>query len=184
MGAPLSNQFWKLRDKHGRDKLWEDPEEFMKACQDYFNWVDSHPRFKNEQLKKPYKDEKGKWVMIAKIPTERPYSIKGLCIYLGVNELYINQLEQSLKEKEDEKSKDYSKILTYVRDVIYQQKFDGAATGAFNWAIIARDLSLKEKSEVTGEGGAPLNPPAVVNIHPIASSAPILEEENDKITES
>jgi hypothetical protein len=186
--APSGNQFWKLRSKHGRDAIFTDPTVLWEEASKYFNWVDAHPWYKVEQSKKPYQDKTGNWITVTKVPTARPYTIQGLCRYLSCNSKWFNEFEDSiarrLADKDDEAAKDFSEILHTLREIIYQQKFEGAAVGAFNWAIIARDLSLKEKSEVTGEGGTPLNPPAVVNIHPVASSAPILEEEKDEIDES
>ncbi len=184
MSAPAGNQFWKLRTKHGRDAIFTNPKLLWEESSKYFNWVDAHPWFKVEQCKKPYQDKNGNWVTVTKVPTARPYTIQGLCIFLGVNSLWFNEFEEGIKKrlanKEDETAKDFSEILHTIREVIYQQKFEGAAVGAFNWAIIARDLSLREKTEHTGKDGEPLNTTAVVNIHPVSSPAPILEEETDE----
>ena len=171
MGAPSGNQFWKLRSKHGRDKLFSTPQDLLTACQEYFNWVDAHPWFKNEQLKKPYYDsDLEKMITIAKIPTARPYTIYGLCMYLDCNSVWFNQFESSinqklakLKENEtDNEAEDFSKILTHVREVIYQQKFEGAAVGAFNHNIIARDLNLRENVDHTTKGKELTRPPQVI----------------------
>lgn len=154
MGAPKYNQFWKNRSKHGRDKLFETPELLLDECKEYFNWVDSKPFFKVEQIKKPYLDPETKlWVTMCKLPTVRPYTIHGLCIYLGCNSLWFNQFERALVGKEDQLSKDFSTVLTHVREIIYHQKFEGAVVGAFNASIIQRDLGLVEKvdNKLSGE---------------------------------
>ena len=52
--------------------------------------------------------------------------------------------------------KDFSSVITRIEQTIYAQKFEGAAVGSFNANIIARDLGLKDKSELTGKDGAPL----------------------------
>jgi hypothetical protein len=39
-GAPKGNEFWKLRSKHGRDKLFATPELFWQAALEYFQWND------------------------------------------------------------------------------------------------------------------------------------------------
>lgn len=154
--APVGNQFWKLRSKHGRDKLFETPELLLQACEEYFNWVDAHPWYKVEQLKKAYQedaiDKQGKatkrWVTVTKVPTARPYTIEGLCRYLRCNTLWFRQFEASLKGKDDELSKDFSSVCSHVREVIYQQKFEGAAVGAFSPSIIQRDLGLRDNQDV------------------------------------
>lgn len=132
----------------------------MDACKEYFNWVDAHPWYKVEQLKKPYFDEQTKkWVTLAKIPTARPYTIQGLCIYLDCNSHWFKQFEISIKDKlkevkDDDQSeetkqlKDFSTILSHVREIIYHQKLEGAAVGAFNASIIQRDLGLREVQDV------------------------------------
>jgi hypothetical protein len=159
MAAPKGNQFWKIRSTHGREKLFESPEQLLTACEEYFNWVDAHPWYKVEQAKKPFLDTKsGEWVTIIKMPTPRPYTIQGLCRYLNCNTVWFNQFEKSLEGKTDKSSQDFSKIVTHVREAIYQQKLEGAAVGAFNGNIIARELGLKEKAELTGKDDQPLYP--------------------------
>lgn len=49
--APRGNQFWKLRSKHGRDRLFETPDLLWEAATEYFNWVDAHPWYKVEAIK-------------------------------------------------------------------------------------------------------------------------------------
>jgi len=167
MAAPKENQFWKIRTKHGRDAIFENAQLLEETFKEYINWVDGHPWYKMEQLKKPYQESitgrngipEKRWVTIAKVPTARPYTIQGFCIYLGVNTVWFNQFEKSIKEKiaqinDDtdpelvKKLNDFSQILSHVRDVIYQQKFEGAAVGSFNASIIQRDLGLKDNQDV------------------------------------
>ncbi len=153
MAAPKENQFWKLRSTHGRDRIFADPPTLLEECQKYFNRCDAHPYYKNEVLRGG--DKAGK---IVKVPMEQPYTMHGLCVFLGVNTLYFNQFEKSLEGKEDDRSKDFSVVITHVREVVYQQKFRGAAVGAFNHNIIARDLGLQDKikNEMVGKGDTDL----------------------------
>lgn len=138
MAAPAGNQFWKLRYKHGRDKLFSTPDQLWGACSEYFNWCDSHPWWKNEAVKSG--DLAGQ---IIKVPIARPYTLSGLCIYLDVSTSYWKDLKAS-----ENLSEDYSAIIIRVEEIIYTQKFEGAAVGAFNANIIARDLGLREKQDV------------------------------------
>ena len=163
MGAPAGNQFWKLRSKHGRDRLFATPELLWEAATEYFEWCDANPEYLVEQKKgnqnvklsvsedTDISDLKESFNSLVYIPTKKPYTIQGLCLYCDCNVLYINQFEESLKGKEDQISKDFSKILTRIREVIYNQKFTGASVGYFNAAIIARDLGLVDKKDVTGD---------------------------------
>lgn len=42
MAAPKGNQFWMLRSKHGRDKLFATPEALWEAACEYFQWCDEN----------------------------------------------------------------------------------------------------------------------------------------------
>ena len=147
MGAPIGNQFWKLRTKHGKDKLFTSPELLWEACTEYFESVDNNPAYKNEGIKSG--DMAGELIHI---PTEKPYSMRGLCLYLGINEKYFNDFADGLKGKDDEISKDYSDVLTRIRDVVYIQKYNGAVVGNFNQRIIAVELGLTETINVNHTG--------------------------------
>ena len=141
MAAPRGNQFWKLRSKHGRDRLFADADELWTAACEYFQWVDKHPWKKV--------DFKGKNNQRFDIPAARPYTLTGLCLYLDCNITYFNHFESSLNSEND---KDFFKVITRIRETIYTQKFEGAAVGAFNANIIARDLGLVDKKDVTTGG--------------------------------
>ena len=146
MAAPKGNQFWKLRSKHGRDKLFATPQLLWDACVEYFEWCDNNPLLEaTRQKRKISRDEE--IIEQHALPKMRAYTIQGLCLYLDCNVVYFNQFESSLKDKNDKLSLDFSKIVTRVRETIYNQKFTGAASGFFNSNIIARDLGLTDKSE-------------------------------------
>ncbi|MEJ8803144.1 DNA-packaging protein [Pontibacter sp. H249] len=136
MAAPKGNQFWKLRSKHGRDKLFASPDLLWEAACEYFEWCDKHPWIK--------KDWVGKDAFEVDRPTQRPYTLSGLCLYLDVNTKYFNDFKKAGRE-------DFSEVLTRIEETIYTQKFEGAAVGTFNASIIARDLGLADKKEISGE---------------------------------
>lgn len=144
MAAPAGNQFWKLRSKHGRDRLFETPQELWEACEEYFEWCEENPLIEV--------DFRGKDVEEVRLPKMRAFTIQGLCLYLGCNVLYFKQFEESIKDKTDELAKDFSIILSRVREIIYTQKFTGAAAGFLNPNIIARDLGLTDKTDITTAG--------------------------------
>jgi hypothetical protein len=159
MSAPKGNQFWKLRSKHGRDKLFETPELLWEAATEYFNWVDGHPWYKVEAVKSG--DNCGDLI---KIPLARPYTLSGFQLYIGASDTFWR------KFKADD-HKDFVTVISEIEKAIYTQKFEGAAVGAFNANIIARDLGLTEKSvqELTHKG-------VVVNFTPAQGCEPIKDE--------
>jgi len=145
MSAPKGNEFWKLRSTHGRKRLFETPELMWEAACEYFQWCIDNPLLEEQIVK--YKDTYEK-VTISKM---RPFTLQGLSRYLNCNTVYFNHFETSLAGKEDEVSKGFSKIVTRIRETIYDQKFSGAASGFFNSNIIARDLGIADKKEVEAE---------------------------------
>lgn len=144
MAAPIGNQFWKLRSKHGRNKLFASPQLMMEAAEEYFQWCEENPLIEI--------DYRGKDVEQVRLPKMRPYTIQGLCLYLDCNTVYFNQFYSEVKDKKDKISKDFSQIITRIREIIYNQKFSGAASGFLNPNIIARDLGLTDKADITSAG--------------------------------
>jgi len=150
MPAPEGNQFWRLREHHGRSLEYKTPEEIWFSISEYLQWCDDNPWFKNEAIKSGEKVGD-----IVKVPTARPYTLTGMCIHLGIS---------LVTWKEYCKREDFTYITTRTEEIIYTQKFEGAAVGAFNANIIARDLGLSDKSEFTGKDGANLFPTPVTKL--------------------
>jgi len=71
---------------------------------------------------------------------ETAYTISGLCLYLDASREWWYKFKQSAPE-------DFLHILSRIDNIIYTQKFEGAAVGAFNANLIARDLGLTEKTD-------------------------------------
>lgn len=137
-GAPKGNEYWKLRSKHGRSKLYETPDDLLDACNRYFEWVQENPLLEAQVVK--YKD----YAELMEVPKMRPFTIHGLC----------NFIDLSIEGWRGYKArKDFSEVTTRVEQIIYNQKFEGAASGFLNPNIIARDLGLQDKkqTEHTGE---------------------------------
>jgi hypothetical protein len=130
MSAPAGNQFWKQRATHGREKIWETPELLWESCMEYFEATDNRKWIK--------KDWVGKDAEEVERETETPYTWTGLYLFLDC----VHSTWQ-----EYEKRQDFTAITARVRHIIYTQKFEGAAVGAFNANIIARDLNLKDSTE-------------------------------------
>lgn len=156
MAAPKGNQFWKLRSKHGRDKLFASPKLLWKAACEYFEWCDENPLLE-EVIEKVKVNGFGDELKRELLPKMRPYTLQGLCIYLDCNKGYFDDFENALKGKEDKESKDFSVMITRIREIIYTQKFEGASVGFFNASLISRDLGLSDKQEIQAEVVAEVN---------------------------
>lgn len=176
MSAPVGNQFWKMRTKHGRDKIFTDPEIMLQACYEYFNYQSQQSWIKQEAVKS------GEFTgQLISIPTASPFTLEGLCLYLGVHSKYFIQFQSDLKPKENKTDEDFNNIITHVREVIYLQKLEGAMVGTYNSSIVARQLGLAEitKGEVTGKDGAPINHKMEINVNVVQSGPDPVGSEKD-----
>ena len=149
--AVRGNQFWKLRSKHGRDKIFETPQILWEACIEYFEATDKR------------KWKKGDWVGkdAKKVTrtTETPYTLTGLALFLGVSSSFWRQFRSDQTKSNENKDpdkltedNDFLSVITRVEEIIYTQKFEGAVVGEFNANIISRDLGLVDRSEIDQTG--------------------------------
>lgn len=126
MPAPLDNQFWKARRRHGRPKRFT-PDKLWEACCEYFSWVDYNPLWEARPFH--YQGE----ITYAAVPKMRAMTIDGLCLFLLIDPTTWRQWRRD---------EDLSPVVTRVEMVIRDQKFSGAAAGLFNARIIAHDLGM------------------------------------------
>ena len=161
MAAPEKNQFWKLRAKHGRDRLFESPQLLWEAASEYFEYCDSNPFYKIEQKKgntiisknsiENLTDNQLKEISspLVELPEYVIYKYEGLCLYLGCGIHYFDQFESSLEGKYDEISKDFSAVLTRIRLIIRDNQLTGGVYNALNPMLIARMNNVKERTDIT-----------------------------------
>jgi hypothetical protein len=133
MAAPKGNRFWEARSSHGRNPIFGSPDELWSACAEYFDWIEDNPLYETKAFA-----FQGAVTQEA-IPKMRAMTIIGLCLFLDID----RSTWYALKSKEG-----FSDITTRAEEVIYNQKFSGAAADLLNANIIARDLGLKEQSQV------------------------------------
>jgi hypothetical protein len=133
------NKFWLARSSAGVKPKFETPELLQKSCIEYFNWADANPLFED---KVGFYEGSATHEPNAKM---RAMTISGLCIFLDLS-------ERQWREWRETRS-DLFPIMEWAESVIKSQKFAGAAAGLLNANIIARDLGLADKNEVTGANG-------------------------------
>lgn len=133
MAAPLGNQFWKARSSHGRAPLFATPDDLWNACVEYFEWVEANPLYESRPF--AYQGE----VIVSEVPKMRAMTLTALRVFLDIDrttwEAYSGR-------------KDFTAVTTRVEEIIYSQKLEGAAADLLNANIIARELGLREKSDV------------------------------------
>lgn len=141
MAAPAGNKFWLLRSSHGRNPIFPTPDALWTACCEYFEWVEENPLW--EAKLTSYQGEN----KIESLPKMRAMTIDGLCLFLDID---------STTWKDYGRKEDFSSIVSQAENVIRSQKFAGAAADLLNANIIARDLGLADKKEMTGADGGPI----------------------------
>ena len=124
------NKFWRSRKSHGPGLKFETPEDLQAACFEYFDWVDENPLWEMKVF--------GTGLQ-AKLPRPRAMTIRGLCGFIGLARRAWDNYH---------KSDGFKEVCEMAEDIMFDQKFAGAAAGLFNAAIIARDLGLADKREV------------------------------------
>jgi len=135
------NDYYKIRSKDGRDRIFDNPQDLADAANEYFEWVINNP-FKEQVLFHAQgvvtKDNAIKM---------RPFTIEGLCNYIDIcKQTFFNY----------EKVPDFLDITKRIKQIIENQQFEGAAAGFLNANIIARKLGLSEKNEHTIKAEQPL----------------------------
>ncbi len=133
MAALKGNEYWKIRTKDGRDKKLT-PEELLTKANEYFGWCLDNP-LKEETIVK-YKED----YELVGVSKMRPLTYEGMCNYIDIAVKTFNNYAHN---------KEYLPIVMRIRQIIYNQKFEGAASGFLNSNIIARDLGLKERTDFT-----------------------------------
>ena len=84
------------------------------------------------------------------VPKQRPYTANGFGVYLvdkgvvGAFRTFLNYWHNSSGN-----CTAFVDTVDYIKNKMFAQKFEGAAAGIFNYAIIAAELGLKTQTEHT-----------------------------------
>lgn len=135
------NRIWNARSSCGRKPTFENPDALWKAASEYFDWVEQHP-LKEEKI-----FHANGLITKDTINKIRAMTISGLCLFLDITA----QTWSVYKSKPA-----FAEICSAIEKIIYNQKFEGAAADLLNHAIIARELGLADKTELTGKDGGPI----------------------------
>lgn len=158
--------YWQRRKKHGREPDYT-PDALYDKALEYFQWVDENPLYMAELMKS------GELAgHIAQVPKRRPYTLTGFQLFAEISHVTFLAYE---KRKEPE----YLTVCRWIRETVYNQKFEGAAAGFFNHAIIARDLGLVDRADIKS-GDKPLaGIPLISFVDPSKQNKSQDEEETD-----
>jgi DNA-packaging protein gp3 len=148
----VANQLWRQRDPHDGSgfsgvRKFETPQELWDAAVGYFEWVEENPLYEMKAF--AFQGV----VTQEPVPKMRAMTIAGLCLFIGIAR---GTFQKWGYPGDKEFRPDLYPVIQAIRDVIYEQKFTGAASDLFNAGLIARDLGLADKTELTGADGGPI----------------------------
>lgn len=155
MGA-IGNKFWEQRSKHGRDTLFASGALLWEAAKEYFEWCQDNPFEEEKPFVVSNGGNSGSSIEDHTIKHMRPFTMHGLCLFLDCSTSYFRAFKSTHKGEKN----DFLTVIEKIEEVIYNQKFSGAASGFFNANIIARDLGLKDQTDIT-TAGEKINPPGI-----------------------
>jgi hypothetical protein len=137
---PLLRQLAGL-NRAGTSKLFTPTELYFKAL-DYFKFVKETPIISKQLITAGQKAGE-----VVEIEKPRLPTLKEMCLHLGVNSNYLNHLTDQVEGKEDEINKQYSIILTCIKDTIETNWFQNAAVREYDSVFISKLAGLADKSE-------------------------------------
>ena len=151
---PSKKGFWNQVSSCGQKPIFATPEEFWDAATEYFDWAEANPILEP----KLFCNKDG--IHDADLPKLRAFTLNGMQLYLDITQTTW----YNYKKKEG-----FKETAAKIERVIKTQKFEGAAAGIFSQVIIARDLGLKESSEISGPNGGPIESASVEITHEMSA---------------
>lgn len=143
--------YWDWRANTGKPKNLRNPKQLWKLACEYFQSVDERPFKKKDFIRGG--ESAG---TIIDIETIMPYTWQGLDDYLFANGV-LAKLEDYRANK-DNRYPEFAETLSRITGIIFDQKYSGAAVGAFNASLISKDLGISEKIQQTITMEQPLFP--------------------------
>lgn len=151
MAATPGNQWWKLRSKHGCDAIFTSPKILEEECNKYFENTDA----RNDWDGQDWVGKDGEEVVVKK---KIPYTLSGLCVFLGVSQQYFKEFKKS---KTFLSNKDFLLVLSRVEDIIETQRLEGALNRYYPENLVSRINGYADKNDIIS-GGEPLKAQIIV----------------------
>lgn len=91
---------------------------------------------------------------VVEITTTRPFSWVSFDLFLLYHGIQTSVM--TIRQNKDGKFAHFQPVIQRIEQIIYEQKFDGAAIGGYNPQLIIRDLGLAEKVDASVKTEQPL----------------------------
>lgn len=133
---------WDLAKRHlGDRRAFEDADTILICFMRYCEWVDSNP-WPNADMRL----YKGRPVDVG-TGLKRPYSLSGFMRYCGLSMRFWGAFRANAVQE----SSDLLPVIDFVESAIRDQQIEGASVGAFKENIVALQLGLKSRIDVTSD---------------------------------
>lgn len=137
----------------GIHKKIESPEKLLKYFREYKEHEENNRLFKIEYV--------GREGTRVDTPLHYPLSMEAFKSWLFINGI-ISDLSDYVKNKE-ERYDDFTPIIAHIKEFIFAHNFKGASVQLLNPNLIARQLGIKEQSDITsGNEKLPTQPSQIV----------------------
>lgn len=127
------------RMPRGPKRTFNTCEDLLKAAEKYFTWCEKNPLYSQ---KSQYDTKLGEWKVIAE-PKLRATTLIGLCHFIGIDTETFRRYRTG-----ELCNGDLKEAAVLIDEMIYKQKFEGAAADMLNSSFIGRDLGLADKKEI------------------------------------
>lgn len=84
------------------------------------------------------------------IPKKRIISGRGFCVYIGKSSSWLMRAYNRARERGDE---EFMEVVSWIMDVVNNDKYEGAAAGLYSPSFVAKDLSASGSADA-GIGGS------------------------------
>jgi DNA-packaging protein gp3 len=133
------NRWWEARSSHGPNPKFETADDLQDACLQYFDWNEANPLFKDVLV--TFQGQ----ATHEPVAQMRAMTLGALCMFIDIS-------QQTWSDWRKDRA-DLSGVITWAESVIYRQKFEGASADLLNANIIARDLGLADKKDLSSTDG-------------------------------
>lgn len=147
----LKGKQWQLRTVHGRARIFGDAALLIAEAKLYFDWCDRNPRMRAELVKHQGVAEQ------YDVPIGRPYTMDGLCNYLGVSGAYFRTAKAELDVKLAKKlatveEEALREAIAWIEETTRNDQIEGGMVGQYNANLVSRlnGLSDNVNTNVTG----------------------------------
>ncbi|AZU97898.1 putative terminase small subunit [Vibrio phage LP.1] len=131
--SEVGKELWEVAAGPGQPPKFNSPEEMWNRALEYFEWCGASTL--TEEKAFSFQGQ----VNYGEVQHMRAMTQSGLCIFLNI----------SVSTWHNYKSKaEYLEVTRAIEETMREQKLTGAAAGLLNANIIARDLGLKDASEI------------------------------------